>query len=670
MTTQKYIDIAGSMFVPTVVLVDSSGVPYTASGGGGSGGGLSDTILTDDSNTQFLARDNGTTITYVTLSGVAYTPSTNIRALSVTVTGASTSAKQDTGNTSLAALVANTPAANADGGSPAHITNFPASQAVTGTFYQATQPISGGTSLVDGVTSSLKATVAAFHNSDNQSLGSTSYGLNTGGVAQLLNSTGNLDRQRETGSDNVPASGIATGTQQLAAGINVTTSAVISANSVTAQTVVLSALSVTVRGSLASIQVGSNVIVDTGTNQESVYVTAVNTTNKSITAIFTKSHASGVAAVSFAYNQARDSTAPDGSPAVGFAAGSMYLFNASLNSGVGGLEIERSAAGELDGANGAGTAVAAEYEFNAGGPMSGGAPSGLAFDRARNLQGKGMGATTSSAATSVGVTSITLTSVVGLLAGMQIRFDRNTATEEAGYVAATYVIGSLTVGLQSATAFAHASGAVAEWDIFASGGPGLSGFTPAGVGIDEEVLYDPVTKLYYIERAATQDNMPPQNVVVECLGLWNGTGFDRATGTTANGLLTKTSNGALETGGNLAALVAKVPTLGVQTAASSSSMSTAGVTLTQTSVVVTATSAQLIAANLSRKYLAWMVVGTADVTITPGATTAVAGAGRIYQSAGAGKQGAVEEFPAATPTNAFQIVAAATGSTVYIWEGV
>lgn len=93
-----------------------------------------------------------------------------------------------------------------------------------------------------------------------------------------------------------------------------------------------------------------------------------------------------------------------------------------------------------------------------------------------------------------------------------------------------------------------------------------------------------------------------------------------------------------------------------------------GFAITQTTLAVTATSQTLIAANAARKYLAWMVVGTADVTISP-ATPAVVGVGMVYQSNGAGKQGGSEEFPA-PPTNAFYAIAAATGSTVIVWEGV
>ena len=51
-----------------------------------------------------------------------------------------------------------------------------------------------------------QSAVLAFHNTDNQALSGTTYGLNTGGVAQLVNNVGNLDRQRETGFDGIPPS--------------------------------------------------------------------------------------------------------------------------------------------------------------------------------------------------------------------------------------------------------------------------------------------------------------------------------------------------------------------------------------------------------------------------------------------------------------------------------
>jgi len=51
--------------------------------------------------------------------------------------------------------------------------------------------------------------VQAFHNADNQALGATSYGLMTGGVDQLLNGAGNLDRKRAVSGDAMAATGLA-----------------------------------------------------------------------------------------------------------------------------------------------------------------------------------------------------------------------------------------------------------------------------------------------------------------------------------------------------------------------------------------------------------------------------------------------------------------------------
>lgn len=92
--------------------------------------------------------------------------------------------------------------------------------------------------------------------------------------------------------------------------------------------------------------------------------------------------------------------------------------------------------------------------------------------------------------------------------------------------------------------------------------------------------------------------------------------------------------------------------------------------ITQTSVAVTATSQQVLPANPSRRYLQWMVVGTADVTVTAGADPAVVGQGIVYQSTGSGKQGASETFQGGAPITAFQCIAAASGSTLIIWEGM
>lgn len=62
--------------------------------------------------------------------------------------------------------------------------------------------------LIDGVNPQLIATIAQFHNADNQALPSTAYGLLTGGVDQLINSSGNLDRKRAAYGDALATTGI------------------------------------------------------------------------------------------------------------------------------------------------------------------------------------------------------------------------------------------------------------------------------------------------------------------------------------------------------------------------------------------------------------------------------------------------------------------------------
>ena len=62
--------------------------------------------------------------------------------------------------------------------------------------------------LVDPVTGN-GSLVQAFHNADNQAVGNTSYGLLTGGVDQLINAAGNLDRKRAVSGDSMAITGLA-----------------------------------------------------------------------------------------------------------------------------------------------------------------------------------------------------------------------------------------------------------------------------------------------------------------------------------------------------------------------------------------------------------------------------------------------------------------------------
>ena len=385
--------------------------------------------------------------------------------------------------------------------------------------------------LEDGTTTAL-ATIASFHSADNQLLPANSFGLNTGGVAQLLNSAGNIDRQRETGPDNVSSVGVATGTAQLASQFSGTlNTATLASTGVPLTQILFTPATMTYpsRGVTRTLQVGT--VLQTldviAANQENLYVISITATT--FNAVALKAHASGTTFVGYSYNQARDTTLQDGAAPGGVPAGSAYFWNQALNGGLGGLEIERSAAGELDGASGAGTAVAAEYEWNGGGPvMLSGVETGANFDRARSVQAKGLAAGTITS-TTVGATSLTFASASAtnlVSPGESIRL-RGGAIMETVYVSQGFVSGSsATVPLVFPVV--NAAQTIAEWDTYTVNGPGLNGFLPTGVGIEEEALYDPITNLFYIERAATADGMPAQNIVAESMVLWNGTGFDRA----------------------------------------------------------------------------------------------------------------------------------------------
>lgn len=379
---------------------------------------------------------------------------------------------------------------------------------------------SAGQRIEDGASTNL-ATVAAFHNADNQALAGTAFGLLTGGVAQLLDASGNLDRQRETGADVIPNIGVATGTQQVAwpVAVGPVTSGAITGSAV-AQTITLTAVAGTTRGVAWAISVGQALVIEPNTaTQEAFTITAINSGAKTVTGIIRNNHAITAGATAFFYDQARSGMIPDGSSGQGIAAGGTYLFNSLLNANAGGWEGERSAAGELDGASGTGTAIAAEYEFNSGGPGSGN------FDRARNLQGKGIVTGTLNGAANSGQATAVLNAGPVPAAGQPVYFQGGTA--EVGYVLS---VASQTLTLTANLANTHGNGTNVQWDAYAGPiGPGLSGFLPTGVGIEEECLFDPVSSLYYVERSATQDTVSGQNVVMENNALLNAAGtLDRA----------------------------------------------------------------------------------------------------------------------------------------------
>lgn len=341
--------------------------------------------------------------------------------------------------------------------------------------------ITGGATTVrleDGAGTNL-ATVSTFHASDNTSTGS-GFALLTGGSTQLTNVAGNLDRQRETGTDGAAALGIASGAAQFAMAFATTDSADNFAAGT--RTFTPAAMSGTIMGVAWSIQVGSVLTLDSGANAETVVVTAVTATT--FTCVTSKAHNGTVTAfpiAGFVYNQ------------------------------------ERDVSGELD-TKGAGAAVAVEYEYNSG------APGNINYDRGRNLNAKGLTTGTISSGGGVGSTSITFNSApTGLQPGAPLLLTGGTS--EVVYTTASYAAGTNPVAIQSAIVNASHTGA--SWESYAATGPGLNGFLPFGLAIEEEALYDPVSGNFFLERAATQDGVSGQNVVMENAALWNGATMDR-----------------------------------------------------------------------------------------------------------------------------------------------
>ncbi|HWZ65626.1 MAG TPA: hypothetical protein VNX65_02390 [Patescibacteria group bacterium] len=449
--------------------------------------------------------------------------------------------------------------------------------------------------LEDGTSGTL-ATITQFHASDNQALGSGN-GLYTGGVAQIVNQPGTLDRARETGIDQVAAVGLPAGSQQLAVPFNSSVVANITAG----------ANRIVTPANMSGIKVGSQVLVDSGTAQETVVVTA--TTLTTFTATFVNSHTGpGIPTLTFWYNQARDASTGDLITASGLSPSATYLFNSAKQV----FEYDRSANGELDGASGQGTAVAAEYEFNGGGPGTAVSQSGVNnFDRARNLSGKGFTSSNITAGGGAGSTAVTLLAATGLQAGAPIYFDITVSgTQEVAYTVPTYAPGTNPVYLQTALINSHTN---ASWDTYTPNGPGLNGFLATGIGIEEEALYNPVDGKFYIERSATQDGVAAANVVLESVALWNGTAMDRQRGNLDNisllsGTFTTTQTGTDQTNYNARGVIVTFDI-------------TAGTTLLLTLEID-------YKDPVSGKYVALLTgvqqtaVGTTSLTIYPGNTVA------------------------------------------------
>ena len=178
----------GEPYGASVLINPDTNTPYDAANplpvtGGGGGGTTSSVALNDGTTTTQKAT--------VDTNGNLHTQDTNSTAIANGVGTTSDAAWTLTGSASEIAILKKL----------ALLLNG-------GIALNAGSNLIGASNIADGTTPSHLATVSQFHNADNQSPGSSAYGLLTGGVAQLLNSGGNLDRQRSAYADALATTGI------------------------------------------------------------------------------------------------------------------------------------------------------------------------------------------------------------------------------------------------------------------------------------------------------------------------------------------------------------------------------------------------------------------------------------------------------------------------------
>jgi hypothetical protein len=320
------------------------------------------------------------------------------------------------------------------------------------------------TQLSDGVYPFRKATITALHNSDNQALPivPASYGLLTGGVAQLINPLGNLDRQREAGQDQLSPLGVSLGATAFAQSFSTTVP--------TTGTLTTGAATGTITPlTMTGIQVGAILTVDTGANTEVVVVTALPTTSTATVV-----------------------------PTNGSPAAPAFLHTHTPSYGVTGfmLNQERDASGENSGASGKGTAVAAEYEYTSGGPiLSTGLPSLLQYDREVAALGKvavnaGAGyAITSTTSGNAILTPTTPSQFATLTPGQWIRLS-GSGTNEYVRVADTYIIAATPATIPLTSPVVSTGQTLATWDAFGANGPGQNPVLWTGEGFEGVLLND------------------------------------------------------------------------------------------------------------------------------------------------------------------------------------
>lgn len=351
----------------------------------------------------------------------------------------------------------------------------------------------------DGVFPWRKVTVTQLHNADNLSLPSSpaSYGILSGGVAQLLNSLGNLDRQREAGQDQVSSLGISAGAMNFAQAFQ---------TSVPSGNIAVGAASALIApASMFGIQVGALLTLDTGASVETAVVTSVGSTGTTATIVptnlsgsspaFKYSHTVPYQITGFVYNQERDQN------------------------------------GELDSPRGLGMAVAMPMLSLSSGQ---GASSPIIAVRERGVQGLGLSPSIAIVGSvAAGSTSFTLASApTGLLAGTALYLTGGGGYERV-LTSLSYTSGSTTITLDPATPVQGAARTSVQYMVFAAGGPVGAAFYPEGEGAEFQAMVDltatsgPPGRLLQV---ATQNSAPYANSPLEAIGLDNNTSLDRMAG--------------------------------------------------------------------------------------------------------------------------------------------
>lgn len=330
------------------------------------------------------------------------------------------------------------------------------------------------------------ASIVNLHNADNQPVPAGNAQL-VDNLAVLLNVIGKTDRQREVGADGAPSDGITTTAANLAQTQSSTATGAITAGQTTNATITPSTMT-------SGMVPNQEVDIDFGTaNVETGFI--VSTTASTITV----------------------------QPANGSPSAPSWLFShtGTYKIQVKAYNVARDAKGENSGADGTGTSLALEYEWNSGGPpLATGVPSLDQYDRETLILGQG---TDSQAVTSTvaGNTSITLTSAKATLTpGAPIRLT-GSGTSETVYVDQSYVPGSNTV-IPLKHPVVNSGQTLAAWQKYTADGPLTSLIPLYGEGMEGILLGDPKSPGFGLMMHGNYDNITVQTLAAQGAGTVNG----------------------------------------------------------------------------------------------------------------------------------------------------